>query len=146
MRQSLSLGRIFGIEVRVHATWLLAFAFITWGLANGYFRFITPRQGLGMPLLLGALSAVDDYLSKRALSLFAPVIDHLREVGEARSATEIEDHFKRNFGIEGVTGVCEYLADQGIIGKAPLSVRLTKKSNVDVEELAFFYSTRSDDF
>ena len=30
-------------------------------------------------------------------------IDHLREVGEARSATEIEDHFKRNFGIEGVT-------------------------------------------
>src|SRR5438105_8276278 len=67
MRQSLSLGRVFGIEVRVHATWLLAFAFITWGLANGYFRFITPRQGLGMPLLLGALSAV---------LLFASVLVH----------------------------------------------------------------------
>jgi len=67
MRQSFSLGRVFGIEVRVHATWLLAFAFVTWGLANGYFRFIAPRQGLGFPLLLGALSA---------LLLFASVLIH----------------------------------------------------------------------
>src|SRR3979411_1811869 len=67
MRQSLSLGRVFGIEVRVHVTWLLAFAFVTWGLANGYFRFIAPRQGLGFPLLLGALSA---------LLLFASVLVH----------------------------------------------------------------------
>ncbi len=74
----------------------------------------------------------------RAGAVFGPVIEHLREVGEARSATEIDDHFRRNFGIEGVTGACEYLADQGLIGKAPLPVRLTKKSNVDVEELAFF--------
>ena len=55
---------------------------------------------------------------------------------------EIEDYFKRNFGVGGVTGVCEYLADQGILGKVPLPVRLTKKSNVDVEELAFFYATK----
>jgi hypothetical protein len=68
------------------------------------------------------------------------VIDHLREAGEARSATEIEDYFQRNLDLAGVTGACEYLADQGLIGKAPLPVRLTKKSNVDVDELAFFYA------
>ncbi len=73
------------------------------------------------------------------------MIDHLREVGEARSATEIEDYFQRNFGIEGVTGVCEYLADQGILGAVPLPARLTKRSNVDVQELAFFYATRAAD-
>src|SRR5579859_1554648 len=67
MRQSFSLGRVFGIEVRVHVSWLLAFAFITWGLANGYFRFILPRQGLGTPLLLGAISA---------LLLFGSVLVH----------------------------------------------------------------------
>jgi predicted nucleotidyltransferase len=89
-----------------------------------------------------ALSAVDGYLAKRTLALFGLVIDHLREVGEARSSTEIEDHFERNFGVEGVTGVCEYLADQGLLGKAPLPVKLTKKSNVNVEELAFFYATK----
>jgi hypothetical protein len=92
-----------------------------------------------------ALSAIDGYLAERAEALFKPVMDHLREVGEARSATEIEDHFTRNFGIGGITGACEYLADQGLIGKAPLPVRLTKKSNVDVEELAFFYATRAAD-
>ena len=67
------------------------------------------------------------------------MIDYLREVGEARSATEIEDHFRRNFGMRSVTGACEYLADQGLLGKAPLPVRLTRRSNVEVEELAFFY-------
>jgi hypothetical protein len=90
-----------------------------------------------------ALAAVDDYLATRTMAMFGPVIDHLREVGEARSATEIEDHFQRNFGVEGVTAACEYLSDQGLIGKAPLPVRLTKRSNVDVEELAFFYSESS---
>ena len=61
-------------------------------------------------------------------------------MGEARSATDIDDHFNRNFGIECVTGACEYLADRGIFGKAALPAQLTKRSNVNVEELAFFYA------
>jgi hypothetical protein len=93
------------------------------------------------PAVEVALAAIDEYLLRRAATIFAPVIEHLTEVGEARSATEIEDHFKRNFGIEGITGACEYLADQGLIGKAPLPVRLTKRSNVHVNELAFFCGT-----
>ena len=92
-----------------------------------------------------ALSAIDTYLAERAPTLFAPVLEHLREVAEARSATEIDDYFRRNLGIEHVIAACEYLADQGLIGKAPLPVRLTKKSNVDVEELAFFYAARTAD-
>ena len=86
-----------------------------------------------------ALDAIDDYLAERAPSLFGPVLDHLREVGEARSCTEIDAHFKRNFDVGGVTTACEYLADQGLIGKASTPVQLTKKSNVEVQELAFFY-------
>jgi hypothetical protein len=92
-----------------------------------------------------ALSAVDAYLAKRAPSLFAAVLDHLRDVGEARSATEIEDHFRKNYGIEGVTGACEYLADQGLVGKVSAPVRLTKRSNVTVEELAFFHAAKAAD-
>src|SRR5262245_55346253 len=85
-----------------------------------------------------ALDAIDNYVAERAATLFDPVIAHLREVGEARSCTEIEDHFKRNFDVEGVTTACEYLADQGLIGKASTPVRLTKKSGVEVQEIAFF--------
>jgi predicted nucleotidyltransferase len=87
-----------------------------------------------------ALATIDDYIAERAPKLFAPILDHLRDVGEARSCTEIEDHFKRNFNVEHVTTACEYLADQGLIGKASTPVRLTKKSNVSVQELAFFYT------
>jgi hypothetical protein len=89
-----------------------------------------------------SLAALDDYIGRRAKTLFAPVLEHLKDAGEARSATEIDDHFQRNYGINNVTTACEYLADQGLIGKAPLSVRLTKRSNVAVEELAFFYTER----
>ena len=84
-----------------------------------------------------ALDAIDGYLAERAATLFRPVLEHLQEVGEARSCTEIEAHFKRNFNVEGVTTTCEYLADQGLIGKASTSIQLTKKSNMLVQELAF---------
>jgi len=86
-----------------------------------------------------ALDAVDQYLAERAPSLFAPLIDHLRDVGETRSCTEIENHFERTLGIRGVTSACEYLADEGLIGKASTAVQLTRRSNVEVQELAFFY-------
>jgi hypothetical protein len=94
-----------------------------------------------------ALDAIDRYVAERAATLFASLIDYLREVGEARSCSEIESHFKRTLDVSGVTTACEYLADQGIIGKASTPVRLTKKSNVQVQELAFFYlNGPQDDF
>jgi len=84
-----------------------------------------------------ALDAIDAYMAGRAPSLFRPVIDHLREVGEARSATEIDAYFKRNLNVDAVSLACEYLADQGIIAKVSTPVQLTKRSNVQMEELAF---------
>jgi hypothetical protein len=86
-----------------------------------------------------ALDAIDAFVAEQSPRLFGMVIEYLREAGEARSCTEIESHFKRNFDIGGVTTACEYLADQGVIGKASTPVRLTKKSNIDVQELAFFH-------
>lgn len=87
-----------------------------------------------------ALDAIDTYLAERAPVLFAPVIEHLQEVGEARSCTEIEDHFQRNYGVSDITTACEYLADLGLIGKASTTTRLTKRSTADVQELAFFHT------
>jgi hypothetical protein len=94
-----------------------------------------------------ALDAADRYVADRAATLFAPLIDHLRDAGEARSCAEIEHHFERNFGVRGVTTACEYLADRGLFGKAGVPVRLTRKSTVQVQELAFFYAGGpADDF
>ena len=85
-----------------------------------------------------ALAAIDDYVAAHAPRAFAPILDHLVEVGEARSCRDIEHHFKRHFNVSWVTTACEYLADQGVLGKASTTARLTRKSNVDVQELAFY--------
>jgi hypothetical protein len=87
----------------------------------------------------GALDLIDVYLCERAPTLFRPVLDHLREVGEARSSRDLEDHFTRHLNLGGVTTVCEYLVDQQMLGQASAPVRLTRTSNVEVQELAFFY-------
>jgi hypothetical protein len=85
-----------------------------------------------------ALDAIDAYVAERADLLFAPIVEYLAEAGEARSASEIETHFSRQFNVNGVTTACEYLADQGRIGKASIAARLTRRSHTDVQELAFF--------
>jgi len=90
-----------------------------------------------------ALETIEGYIAQRAPALFKMVIDHLRELGEARSCIEIEDHFNRNFDVSGVTLACEYLADQGLIGKASTTGRLTRKSNVELQQLAFYYTGKS---
>jgi predicted nucleotidyltransferase len=86
-----------------------------------------------------ALDTVDTYLAERATILFKPVLEYLRDAGDTRSCSEIEAWFTRHYDVGEVITACEYLADRGLIGKASTPVRLTKKSSVDVQELAFFY-------
>jgi uncharacterized protein len=85
-----------------------------------------------------ALSAIDAYLRDLAPRAFAPILEYLREAGEPRSVRDIDHHFARNFNVGGVATACEYLADEGVIGKASTPVRITKRSNVMVQEMAFF--------
>jgi hypothetical protein len=85
-----------------------------------------------------ALATVDGFIAERAPRLFALVMEYMEKAGEVRSFSEIETHFARTYGVEQVGTACEYLADQGLIGKAAVSSRLTKRSNADVQELAFF--------
>lgn len=88
-----------------------------------------------------ALKAADEYLLARTPSFSAPIVAWLTEAREARSVSELDAHFSRTMGVENVSGACEYLADQGIIGRASVTARLTKKSTADVQELAFYALT-----
>ena len=92
------------------------------------------------PRVQAALDAADGYVARHTPRLFAPVVEYLREAGEARSCKEIEDHFKKNFDVGGAITACEYLADRGLMGKASIATRLTRRSTVDVQELAFFFT------
>ena len=84
-----------------------------------------------------ALALIDAYIAERTQALFHLVLEHLQEAGEARSSTEIEAYFHRNYNIECATSACEYLADRGLINKVSIPVQLTKRSNVMVQEQAF---------
>jgi predicted nucleotidyltransferase len=105
-----------------------------------YTEMLNARKTTGT--VHAALDTIDAYVGERADLLFAPLIEYLHDAGEARSASEIEAHFTRQFNVSGVTTACEYLADQGRIGKASIAARLTKRSNADVQELAFFPISR----
>lgn len=67
MESSFKLGRVAGIEIGVHYTWLLAFALITWSLAGGYFPSLYPGWDRITYWLVGAISA---------LAMFGSVLLH----------------------------------------------------------------------
>jgi uncharacterized protein len=92
-----------------------------------------------------ALDAIDSYLAKHTPALFGIVLDYLREVGDTRSASDLEAHFKRNFDVGGVTGACEYLSDRGLICKVSTPIQLTKRSNISMQEMAFTYIHEAED-
>ena len=90
--------------------------------------------------LTSALEAIDTYLEPQATELFAPIIDYLDEAGgEPRSSTEINHYFLRHYDMEHVVIACEWLSDIGVIDKASTPVKLTTRSQTEVEELAFFH-------
>jgi len=102
------------------------------------------REGTKKPAVEHALTTMERYLEERAPRVFAPLLDYLREHGDVRSSRDIEDHFVKTYDVRGATLACEYLADIGTIDKASAPVLLTRRSNVSVEELAFFFSEPPD--
>ena len=86
-----------------------------------------------------ALELIDRTLEKRVRVLFQPILDYLADQGAARSATEIETHFKNQMNLEGVTTACEWLADKEVITKVSSPVRLFEKGRTQFEEMAFYY-------
>jgi predicted nucleotidyltransferase len=78
----------------------------------------------------------------------AELCSRLRDIGDRDTRVQLlraATCVNRNFGIEGVTLACEYLADRNVIGKVSTAGHLTKKSNIEVEQLAFVYMEKLPD-
>lgn len=90
-------------------------------------------------LVRDRIGSIDGYLRANGDELFAPIVGYLAERREPVFAGEIEHHFDRRHAVSGAVFACEYLADNKVIEKTSVPVRLTRKSNVDVEGLAFMY-------
>jgi Zn-dependent protease/CBS domain-containing protein len=58
MRSSFKLGRIAGIEIGIHYTWILAFLLIAWSLAIGFFPAIVPARSLAIYWILAVVASI----------------------------------------------------------------------------------------
>jgi Zn-dependent protease/predicted transcriptional regulator len=86
MQGAFRVGRVAGIEIRVHYTWLFAFFLIAWSLAVGYFPSTNRGLGPTTDWVLGVAAA---------LLLFASVLVH--ELGHSLVATA------RGLRVENIT-------------------------------------------
>jgi hypothetical protein len=86
-----------------------------------------------------ALDMIDAYLEERAGRLFKPVLDYLAEADGIRTASELNAYFRKKVQMGDLVWVYKWLAQKGIIEKVASPIRLTKKSQVALEEPAYYY-------
>ncbi len=63
MKATFRLGKVAGIEIGIHYTWLLAFVLITWTLAVGFFPDAFPGSSQVVYWVTGAVAAVFLFVS-----------------------------------------------------------------------------------
>lgn len=56
--RSFSLGKIFGIEIRIDMSWIIIFLLVTWTFAFGYFPLITPNLPASQNIILGFITSL----------------------------------------------------------------------------------------
>ena len=91
--------------------------------------------------LQNALDRIEGYLSAHSQRLFAPVLGYLSESNGPVTASELRQHFRKKGNTTEMSMVYDWLARQGIIHKLASPLRLTRKSQVTLEEPAYLYET-----
>ena len=86
-----------------------------------------------------AIQQIHTYLDERQAVIFKPILSYLSGVGNVRSVSEIEDYLKQRSQMNGLSVMCEWLADKGILEKVTTPLRLTEKSRVTLDEAAYYF-------
>ena len=93
------------------------------------------------------LDAINAYLDERQF-IFQPILDYLIEQKAPRANTELNADLGRSahgrrgdseFDEESLDLVCQWLAWKGVIRQVALPMKLTAKSQISVEEPAYYY-------
>ena len=85
-----------------------------------------------------AIQKIYGYIVEKQEVLFRPILNYLSEAGSMRSSTEIGEYFQKRLG-SGITLICEWLAERGVIQKVATPLRLTEKSRVTMDEASYYY-------
>jgi Zn-dependent protease/CBS domain-containing protein len=58
LRGGISIGRVFGVHIRLHYTWFFIFALVTWTLATQYFPTAYPTWSLATSIAAGLITSL----------------------------------------------------------------------------------------
>jgi hypothetical protein len=95
-----------------------------------------PKTEASMSQVLGMINA---YLEQRTQLLFGPVLAYLSQADGLCTAAEMNAFFKKKVQSGDLSSVYEYLVRKGIIQKLASPVHLTRKSQVTLDEPAYYY-------
>jgi len=97
------------------------------------------QQPKDEPTIRHALATVNTYLDDHLEVLFGPILDYLGSEGGVRSTSELTAHFRRQVDDMPIGVVLEWLADKGVIQQVSAPVRLHPKSQIALDEAAYYY-------
>jgi uncharacterized protein len=86
--------------------------------------------------LLNAIHGISNYLDEHLDIIKRPVIEYMAD-GEMKTVTMITKYFRSDSHF--IIGIFDYLADRGVIAKVSQTIRITPKSKLAVEEIAYQY-------
>ena len=89
-------------------------------------------------VIQNALDTIHAYLDEK-LFIFQPILDFLAEADGPRSTTELNSYFQKKIRDNRLDAAYEWLAKKGIIQQVSTPVKLTLKSQVEMEETAYYY-------
>ncbi len=106
------------------------FKIVYTGLING------PKTEAHLAEVLGKINA---YLEEHIQLFFGPVLEYLSQANGLCTAAEMNAFFKKKVQSSELGSVYEYLVRKGIIQKLASPVHLTRKSQVTMDEPAYYY-------
>lgn len=84
------------------------------------------------------LDAINTYIDERQF-IFQPILDYLAEQKGPRTNSELNVHFHTKFREASVDVICQWLTWKGVIQQVSAPMKLTVKSQIAVEEPAYYY-------
>jgi Zn-dependent protease len=74
MRGGIPIGKVFGIQLRLHYSWFIVFALVTWSLAASYFPATYPGWSLATRIITGLITSLLFFASVMAHELMHSVV------------------------------------------------------------------------
>ncbi|MFX0124140.1 MAG: nucleotidyltransferase domain-containing protein [Candidatus Hodarchaeota archaeon] len=99
------------------------------------------KKGFSKNSVEYAINLIENFLIKNANQFFEPLIDYLKESIGERSHSELDLHFQKTTGFQGLTLVesITWLSDRGVLMLGVKPKRITARSRVTVDETTIFY-------